>query len=114
MRMDGDIRAIAWRAGGRVKLTRVGVSSHRSGDFTRPRRLPATRHVRCEAQSSSESCVLWPIVSVRGCATRIENQFQPPVAPRIDLGRACKNSQNPDDSSDQYFFVTRPVAAASH
>ncbi len=43
-----------------MKLTRVGVSSHRSGDFTRLRRLPATRHVRCAAQSSSESCVLWP------------------------------------------------------
>ncbi len=79
MRMEIKFQHV-WEAGGRVKLTRVGVSSHRSGDFTRPRRLPATRHVRCTAQSSSESCVLWPSAG-DGCATRIENSSSNPRRP---------------------------------
>ena len=94
-----------WEAGGRMKLTRVGVSSHRSGDFTRPRRLPATRHVRYAAQSPSESCVLWPSPGDGGGRSFVaEGEDTPkgsssvrrPPSPRfVGAPRGLRTSSNP-------------------
>ncbi len=104
MRIEIKVQHV-WRAGGRVKLTRVGVSSHRSGDFTRPRRLPAARHVRCVAQSSSESCVLWPSAGDGGGRSFVaegedtpkgSSSFRRPPSPRfVGAPRGLRTSSNP-------------------